>query len=62
VECTYTDAGDPFCVVYGEHPDTVVLHIARIDRRYVVDAPGRVRLVTLPTIESPQTAQLKLPK
>ena len=48
---TYTDAGDPFCVVYGQHPDDVVLHIAQIDRRYVVDAPGRTRSVTLPTIE-----------
>ena len=51
LECTHTDVGDPFCIVYGEHPENVVLHIARIDRRYVVDTPGRGRSVTLPTIE-----------
>jgi hypothetical protein len=51
LECTHTDTGDPFCVVYDEHPENVVLHIARIDRRYVVDSPGRARSVTLPTIE-----------
>jgi hypothetical protein len=51
LECSFTEAGDPFCVVYGQHPDDVVLHIARIDRRYVVDSAGRARSVTLPTIE-----------
>ncbi len=36
LECSHTDAGDPWCVIYDRHSHRIVLHIARIDRRYVV--------------------------
>jgi hypothetical protein len=52
LECTHTDVGDPFCVVHDQHSDVVVLHIARIDRRYVIDSPARESSVTVPTIEA----------
>jgi hypothetical protein len=51
LECRHTDAGDPFCLIYDQRRDVVVLHIARIERRYVVDSPERERSVTVPTIE-----------
>jgi hypothetical protein len=52
LECKRTDIGDPWCVVHDTYRDTVVLHIARIDRRYVVDWPGRQRSMTVATIEA----------
>lgn len=39
LECGHTDAGDPWCIVYDERRNGIVLHIARIDRRYVVVWP-----------------------
>ena len=51
LECTHTDAGDPWCVIYDRRREVVVLHIARIDRRYVVESPARERSVPAPTIE-----------
>ncbi len=39
MECSHTDAGDPWCVIYDRHEHRIVLHIARIDRRYVVVSP-----------------------
>ena len=39
----HTDAGDPWCVIYDTLLGGVVLHIARIDRRYIVVAPIKER-------------------
>jgi hypothetical protein len=39
MECSHTDARDPWCVIYDRHAHRIVLHIARIDRRYVVVSP-----------------------
>ena len=39
MECSHTDAGDPWCVIYDCHEHPTILHIARIDRRYVVVSP-----------------------
>jgi hypothetical protein len=39
LECNHTDAGDPWCIIYDLERDGVVLHIARIDRRYVTVFP-----------------------
>jgi hypothetical protein len=50
LDCKRTDAGDPWCVAHDLRHDTVVLHIARIDRRYVVNA--RERSMTVATIEA----------
>jgi hypothetical protein len=33
LECSHTDAGDPWCVVYDRHQERIILHIARIDRQ-----------------------------
>ena len=35
-ECSHSDENDPWCIVYDTAADRILLHIARIDRRYVV--------------------------
>jgi hypothetical protein len=52
LECTHADAGDPWCVIYDRRREAVVLHIARLDRRYIVEWPPLERSVTKPTIEA----------
>jgi hypothetical protein len=39
LECGHTDEGDPWCIIFNRPRHRVVLHIARIDRRYVVVVP-----------------------
>src|SRR6516162_6786824 len=51
LECLHTDEGDPWCVIYDRHQHRIVLHIARIDRRYVVVWPPRQRSMTTETME-----------
>jgi hypothetical protein len=34
-----TDAGDPWCIIYDRQNQGVVVHLARIDRRYVIVWP-----------------------
>lgn len=41
LECNRTDEGDPWCIVYDKSVDQILLHIARIDRRYVVVDPQK---------------------
>jgi hypothetical protein len=43
LECSHTDAGDPWCVVYDRHQERIILHIARIDRQYVLVWPREQR-------------------
>ena len=43
LECSHTDAGDPWCVIYDQHEQGIILHIARIDRQYVVIWPREQR-------------------
>lgn len=43
LECSHTDAGDPWCIIYDQHQQGIVLHIARIERRYVVVWPREQR-------------------
>jgi hypothetical protein len=52
MECSFTDAGDPWCVIYDCHENRIVLHIARIDRRYVVVWPSRQRSVNTATMKT----------
>ena len=52
MECSFTDAGDPWCVIYDRQEDRIVLHIARIDRRYVVVWPQRERSVNMATMKA----------
>ena len=50
LECTHTDAGDPWCVVYDHWRKRVILHIARIDLQYVVALPRERRAAKKPTM------------
>ena len=50
VECDHTDVGDPWCIIYDQQLHRIVLHIARIDRRYVVVLPGESRSAETPSI------------
>ena len=36
-----TDEGDPWCIVYDQAGHQIILHIARIDRRYLIVCPGK---------------------
>jgi hypothetical protein len=52
LECGHTDVGDPWCVVYDKQHHGVVLHIARIDRRYVIVWPLEQRSIKTATLEA----------
>jgi hypothetical protein len=52
LECGYTDTGDPWCIIYDRRQDRIVLHIARIERCYVIVWPSRLRSVTRATMAS----------
>jgi hypothetical protein len=52
MECSFTDAGDPWCVIYDLQEHRIVLHIARIDRRYVVVWPPRQRSLNTAMMET----------
>jgi hypothetical protein len=43
LECSHTDVGDPWCIVYDREEHRIILHIARIERHYVVVWPGENR-------------------
>lgn len=50
-ECSQSDEGDPWCVMFlpGQH-EIILLHIAKIDCRYVVVSPGDGRLLRTKSI------------
>jgi hypothetical protein len=50
LECSRTDAGDPWCVIYDREQHRTVLHIARIDRRYLIVWPDQQKSVRTATI------------
>jgi hypothetical protein len=50
LECSHTDEGDPWCIVYERRRQRIVVHIARIDRRYVVVFPLESRSSWMTTI------------
>src|SRR5262245_3567669 len=43
LECSQTDIGDPWCVVYDREHHRIILHIARIASQYVVVWPREQR-------------------
>jgi hypothetical protein len=43
LECSHTDVGDPWCIIYDQQQEGIILHIARIDRQYVVVWPREQR-------------------
>ena len=50
LECKHTDVCDPWCVIYDKYQHKVVLHVARIDRRYIVVWPLQQRSVSRATM------------
>lgn len=43
LECSHTDEGDPWCVVYDQTRGRIILHIARIDRCYIIVSPRQAK-------------------
>jgi hypothetical protein len=43
VECSQTDIGDPWCIVYDREHHRIILHITRMERQYVVVWPREQR-------------------
>jgi len=43
LECSQTDIGDPWCVIYDREHHRIILHIARIESQYVVVWPREQR-------------------
>ena len=39
LECHFSDEGDPWCVICDRASGAVVVHLARIDRKYVIVLP-----------------------
>ena len=58
LECSHTDAGDPWCIIYDRNKHKIVLHIARIERRYVIVWPEMGQSTTRATIEAAVDAAL----
>jgi hypothetical protein len=50
LECSRTNAGDRWCMVYDQKRLRVVLHIARIERHCIVVWPGLGRSVKTDTM------------
>jgi hypothetical protein len=46
LECSRTDAGDPWCVVYDERHQRSVIHIARLEGRLIVVMPRAQRVTS----------------
>jgi hypothetical protein len=43
LECSQTDIGDPWCIVYDQEQHRIILHITRIEGQYVVVCPREQR-------------------
>jgi hypothetical protein len=52
LECDQTDAGDPWSVVYDRTQERIVVHIARINRRYIAVFPVYARSYWTATLRS----------
>jgi hypothetical protein len=52
LEYSFTDAGDPWCVIHDRHEQRIIMHIARRDQRYVVMWPQHQRSVNTATMEA----------
>jgi hypothetical protein len=53
-----TDEGDPWCIVYDREREQVALHIARVDRRYVIVRASRSKLSTAALLSAAVDAAL----
>jgi hypothetical protein len=52
LECDQSDAGDPWSVIYDRTQERIVVHIARIDRRYIAVFPMYARSYRTATLRS----------
>jgi hypothetical protein len=53
-----TDEGDPWIIVYDRARDQVVIHIARINRRYVMMLASRPKALTATSLSAAINAAL----
>jgi hypothetical protein len=51
VECTRTDVGDPWCIIRDAERHSVVVHVLRMDGRYVAVWPQEHRSANMASIE-----------
>ena len=58
VECGCSDEGDPWCAVYDWRRDRTVLHVARIDGRYLVAFPLSMHTSSTATLQAAIDAAL----
>ena len=58
LECAHTDEGDPWCIVYDAERELVVLHIARIDSRYVMARASHSKPLTMASLSAAINAAL----
>ena len=50
LQCSHTDEGDPWCIVWDRERELVVLHIARIDCRYVMARASHPKPLTVASL------------
>jgi hypothetical protein len=58
LQCSHTDEGDPWCIVYERERERIVLHIARIDCRYVMARASHAKLFTASSLSAAINAAL----
>ena len=58
LQCSHTDEGDPWCIVWDREREFAVLHIARIDCQYVMARPYHPKLFTTPSLSAAVNAAL----
>ena len=52
LQCSHTDEGDPWCIVWDREREFVVLHIARIDCRYVMARASHPKPLTVSSLSA----------
>jgi len=52
LECDETDSGDPWVILYDRTQELTVLHLTRIDRRYIAVLPTQARSRWTATLRS----------
>jgi hypothetical protein len=54
-----SDEGDPWCIVCSQGGEQIILHIARIDRSYLIAWPSRSRLQRTTSIAAAADSALR---
>jgi hypothetical protein len=52
LQCSQTDEGDPWCIVYDREREQVVVHLARVDDRYVMARTSHTKLFTASSLSA----------